>query len=92
MDDLISRKAVIDAIEKMNMPEDMCVFEIVSHIETEIATLPSAEPEPLSEAYMKAVWTWLINYQIKASELNGKYSPCEVLSWVANDWRMEHLG
>ena len=43
--DLISRQAAIDAIEKMNIPEDMCVFEIVSHIELEIATLPSAQPE-----------------------------------------------
>ena len=43
--DLISRQAAIDAIEKMNIPEDMCVFEILSHIEVEIATLPSAQPE-----------------------------------------------
>ena len=43
--DLIDRQAAIDAIEKTNIPEDMCVFEIVSHIETEIATLPSASPE-----------------------------------------------
>jgi hypothetical protein len=45
MDDLISRQAAIDAIEKMNIPEDMCVFEILSHIEVEIATLPPAQPE-----------------------------------------------
>ena len=52
--------------------------------------LPSAQPEPLSDAYMKAVWTWLLNYQIKAAELKGRYTPYEVLSWVANDWRKEH--
>ena len=45
MNDLISRQAAIDAIEKMNIPEDMCVFEILSHIEVEIATLPPAQPE-----------------------------------------------
>ena len=49
-----------------------------------------AQPEPLSDAYMKAVWTWLLNYQIKAAELKGRYTPYEVLSWVANDWRKEH--
>ena len=54
--------------------------------------LPSAEPEPLSDAYMKAVWTWLLDYQIKAAELEGRYTPYEVLSWVANDWRKEHEG
>jgi hypothetical protein len=52
----------------------------------------SAQPEPLSDAYMKAVWTWLLDYQIKAAELKGRYTPYEVLSWVANDWRKEHEG
>lgn len=56
----------------------------------ELEKLQSAQPEPLSDAYMKAVWTWLLNYQIKASELKGRYTPYEVLSWVANDWRKEH--
>lgn len=52
--------------------------------------LPSAQPEPLSDAYMKAVWTWLLDYQIKVAKLKGRYTPYEVLSWVANDWRKEH--
>ena len=51
---------------------------------------PPAQPEPLSDAYTKAVWTWLLDYQIKAAELKGRYTPYEVLSWVANDWRKEH--
>lgn len=55
-----------------------------------IKALPSAQPEPLSDAYAKAVWTWLIDYQIKAAELKGRYTPYEVLSWVVNDWRKEH--
>ena len=45
MDDLISRQAAIDAIDRLDIPEDMCVFEILSHIELEIGTLPSAQPE-----------------------------------------------
>ena len=55
-----------------------------------LKTMPSVQPEPLSDAYMKAVWTWLLDYQIKAAELKGRYTPYEVLSWVANDWRKEH--
>jgi len=55
-----------------------------------IDILKSAEPEPLSDAYMEAVWTWLLDYQIKAAELKGRYTPYEVLSWVVNDWRKEH--
>lgn len=57
-----------------------------------IKALPSAQPEPLSDAYTKAVWTWLLDYQIKAAKLKGRYTPYEVLSWVANDWRKEHEG
>lgn len=48
-----------------------------------------AQPN-LSEAYSKAVFTWLMDYQIRAAELKGRYTPYEVLSWVANDWRKEH--
>ena len=55
-----------------------------------ILNLPSAQPEPLSDAYTKAVWTWLLEYQIKAAELKGRYTPYEVLSWVTNDWRKDH--
>jgi len=90
MSELISRRAAIDAIDRLDIPEDMCVFEILSHIELEIGNLPPAQPEPLSDAYTKAVWTWLLEYQIKAAELKGRYTPYEVLSWVANDWRKEH--
>lgn len=45
MSDLIDRQAAIDAIDRLDIPEDMCVFEILSHIELEIGTLPSAQPE-----------------------------------------------
>lgn len=45
MDDLIKRQDAVDAIDRLDIPEDMCVFEILSHIELEIGTLPSAQPE-----------------------------------------------
>ena len=61
-------------------------------IKAMLECLPSAQPEPLSDAYTKAVWTWLLDYQTKAAELKGRYTPYEVLSWVANDWRKEHEG
>lgn len=51
--------------------------------------LPSAQPD-LSEAYSKAVFTWLMDYQIRVAELKGRYTPYEVLSWVINDWRKEN--
>ena len=43
--DTISRQAAIDAIDRLDIPEDMCVFEILSHIELEIGNLPSAQPQ-----------------------------------------------
>ena len=54
MSDLISRQTVLDAIQRLNIPEDMCVFEIMSHIEVVIATLPPATPQPKYEDIAKA--------------------------------------
>ena len=75
MDDLVRRRDVIEHLKKRLY-------------ETELNS--TAQPEPLSDAYAKAVWTWLLDYLIKAAELKGRYTPYEVLSWVANDWRKEH--
>ena len=82
MSDLISKQAAIEAFEDTTFTKN--------EIRRRLSELPSAQPEPLSDAYTKAVWTWLLEYQIKAAELKGRYTPYEVLSWVANDWRKEH--
>ena len=87
-DDTIYRQAAIDAVSEA-CEELRGVF---GRCEDALKALPTAQPEPLSDAYMKAVWTWLLDYQIKAAELKGRYTPYEVLSWVANDWRKEHEG
>jgi len=103
-DDVIYRQQAIDALEKVaelfpwRVPGNRDTYDryneawndAIGRAEIEIEELPSAQPEPLSDAYMNAVWTWLIDYQIKAAELKGRYTPYEVLSWVANDWRKEH--
>ena len=97
MDDLISRQAAIEAIcEECHMETDYHRCEGYKkdsrwcEYSTALNDLPSAQPEPLSKAYAKAVFTWLLDYQIKSVELKGRYEPYEVLSWVANDWRREH--
>ena len=93
MDDLISRKAALDALLQCRKhcidPFDSYHIDI-EDAEARIRRVPAVLPEPLSDAYAKAVWTWLLDYQIKAAELKGRYTPYEVLSWVANDWRKEH--
>lgn len=84
--DLIDREAAVDAIYH-HLPSVSR-----TRARTMLHEVPSARPEPLSDAYMKSVWTWLLEYQIKAAELKGRYTPYEVLSWVVNDWRKEHEG
>ena len=93
MSDTISRKGVFIpdiTVEMFRNASLESIEDLMASGEMEDILLPSAQPEPLSDAYMKAVWTWLSNYQIKAAELKGRYTPYEVLSWVANDWRKEH--
>ena len=108
MDDLIIRKEALDALDEhiRQCDEALASFDISMKDEYAVKVekaslcayrevlecLPSVQPEPLSDAYMKAVWTWLLNYQIEAAELKGRYTPYEVLSWVANNWRKEHEG
>ena len=88
MNDTIYRQAAIDALDTglWGVEWDKALATAM------LKDLPSAQPEPLSDAYTKAVWTWLLDYQIKAAKLKGRYTPYEVLSWVANDWRKEHEG
>ena len=93
MDDLIKRQAALDALLQCRKhcidPFDSYHIDI-EEAEARIRRVPAAQPEPLSDAYTKAVWTWLLDYQIKAAELQGRYTPYEVLSLVVNDWRKEH--
>lgn len=86
MDDLISRQAAIETVKKHYRGFDNDLLEVIAY---EMERLPSAQLN-LSEAYSKAVFTWLMGYQIRAAELKGRYTPYEVLSWVVNDWRKEH--
>lgn len=97
--DCISRQQAIDAVEesrRLNHHQngrEACAHEHEHrHFLKILIDLPSVQPEPLSDAYTKAVWTWLLDYQIKAAKLKGRYTPYEVLSWVANDWRKEYEG
>lgn len=91
-DDTISRQAAIETLKNHLSDTDVpkSYPGIIGALKEWLDCLPSAQPEPLSDAYKKAVWTWLLDYQIKVAELEGRYTPYEVLSWVANDWRKEH--
>lgn len=96
--DCIDRQAAIEALANYihNVDKVYGIGKLLSADDCKDAAksvlddLPSVQPEPLSDAYMKTVWTWLLDYQIKVAELKGRYTPYEVLSWVANDWRKEH--
>ena len=90
MNDLISRQAAIDYVDcgHLRPPTELAWSDL--DVVNMLKRMPSVEPEPLSDAYMKVVWTWLLDYLIKAKKMKGEYTPYEVLSWVANDWRKEH--
>lgn len=67
--DLINRQDAIYAIEKLDIPEDMCVFEILSHIELAIGTLPSAERK-------RGEWIFNPSDAIEAMFTKPKCSEC----------------
>jgi hypothetical protein len=91
--DTISRQAALETVRTMyERCDTLDMLDYCNLMLTALKELPSAQPEPLSDAYTKAVWTWLLDYQIKVAKLKGRYTPYEVLSWVANDWRKEHEG
>ena len=85
----ISRQAAIDALDKRFDSIPMEQTTEILQLRRDLRNLPSAQPN-LSEAYSKAVFTWLMDYQIRTVELKGRYTPYEVLSWVINDWRREN--
>ena len=76
MDDLISRQAAIDAINRLDIPEDMCVFEILSHIELELGTLPSAQPERIRGRWIEkphvhgVAYCSLCDYELHTNDTN----------------------
>lgn len=84
-DDAISRQGVLRLLNAVPSEEFATKAMLISGVNA----LPPAQPN-LSEAYSKAVFTWLMDYQIRAAELKGRYTPYEVMSWVINDWRKEH--
>lgn len=86
--DCISRQAAKDYIDSQKgRPFIGCTMGEAMKIMLD--EVPPAQSN-LSEAYSKAVFTWLMDYQIRAAELKGRYTPYEVMSWVINDWRKEH--
>ena len=91
MDDMISRQAVLTEIGSMPTITDDNGEKLIDKtcLRIKIKAMPPAQSN-LSEAYSKAVFTWLMDYQIRAAELKGRYTPYEVLSWVINDWRKEN--
>ena len=71
--------------------KNLNVYEFAKALaELGLRSLPSAQPEPISEEYAKAVRTWLINYQVRCAELAGRYTPYEILGWIVSDWRKEN--
>ena len=85
MNDLISRQAAIDAINRLDIPEDMCVFEILSHIELELGTLPPAQPEPaIPLSWIEGQIGWLKGLDNEFATLTAE----QILAMM-NKWKDE---
>ena len=80
--DLISRQAAIDALDKHLRTTDVPVSYpgIVSALTEWLNELPSAQPEPLSDAYTKEVWAWLLDYLTLNPDKDGK--ECTRIHWL----------
>lgn len=87
MDDLINREAAIKAAcEGFCHPGLFCQDTGCKELNL-IKAIPSVLTD---KKYTKAVTNWLMQYQIKTAELQGRYTPYEILGWVINDWRKEN--
>lgn len=73
MIDLISRQDVIQAIENLNIPEDMCTFEIKSHLDLAIGSLPSVQVKEKTGKWMGTVCSACGNSC--SYEYDAKYCP-----------------
>ena len=86
MGDLISRQDAIKAIEQLDIPEDMCVFEILSHVELAIGTLPSANQWiPCSERLPESDGDYIVNFHSKFPD-NDEYNTVEVAEFSQGAW------
>ena len=86
----LSEKDTTDLIYRKDAIEVAKAHWYKPDIPQALAELPPAQSPPISEAYAKAVRSWLVNYQVKLSALDGRYTPYEVLGWVVSDWRKEN--
>lgn len=88
--DCIYRQDAIDAIDEIESEvADGYGFQYEKWREY-FTELPPAQTESISEEYAKAVRNWLVNYQVKCAELQGRYTPYEVLGWIVSDWRKDN--
>lgn len=91
--DAISRQAAVELAAQYCPDDDGSCSKAdrdIRELLDDLENLPSAQPEPISEEYARAVWTWLMDYQIRTAKLQGRYTPYEVLGWVVSDWRKEN--
>ena len=72
-EDAISRAEALKAINKMDIPEDMSVFEIKSHIGVEIGTLPPVQPKPKTGQWIYEKRKRLINETDEGAEYVTDY-------------------
>ena len=82
MNDVISRQAAIDALNRIGSLDTYADREYAESIFEEI---PSAQPD------YQEVLDWLLAYHTTSFYLHGRYLPHEVISWLINDFTKEFI-
>lgn len=80
MSDYVSRQYLLDEYDRQHQGPPGGARKI-------IAEAPATD---ISEVYAKAVRSWLVDYQVKCADLEGRYTPYEILGWIVSDWRKEN--
>ena len=92
---VISKKAAADVLaavarDAFTLADSFqLVLDALSEADKRIKELPP-EHLDISKEYAKAVRNWLVLYQVKCAELQGRYTPYEVLGWIVSDWSKEN--
>jgi hypothetical protein len=78
--DLISRKAAIEAASVPPEWDGMYIQDLNGRIREAIEALPPAKPD------YTEVLGWLVAYHTKSFELKGRYHPYEAIGWLVHDF------
>ena len=84
-------KSLMKLLDAEDDPEFNMEIKSYTDILDGVKDMPSACPEAVKskQEHAEEFLKWLAAYQQKALELQGRYTPYEVIGWAVNDFRRE---